>query len=262
MKHPICLIRRTCTLTLCASLLLSAAAFAAPVQQDHSIPMLDAGQLPAEWKQDQVFTLADPAPRGLEELQSLVDVHDPRSVAAYWVWAVNRLADDYDGGMAMMKYLFADIDPFKHGFTEGGLNGKAGWDAYFNERLRTPWYQWLPRAYFEGAAQENGFLPARPLQIELYYNNTNTETVNAQTFEQLGRLNIVYWVKSHAGGSQVNITLSTFEGSDRWYVTSGASSAALFYDQNSAVDEQYRELIYSVSAGQFAEPAQNETTGE
>jgi len=62
-------------------------------------------------------------------------VQDPRSVAAYWVWAVNRLVDDYSGGMAMMKYLFADIEPYGRGFTEGGVSGRAGWDTYFNERL-------------------------------------------------------------------------------------------------------------------------------
>ena len=40
----------------------SISAQAESVRQDFSIPMLDAGELPEEWKQDQVFTLADPAP--------------------------------------------------------------------------------------------------------------------------------------------------------------------------------------------------------
>ena len=220
---------------LAAASLFCTTAFAATVQQDFSIPMLDAAGLQEEWKEDQVFELADPAPWTLEELKSTVDVHDPRSVAAYWVWSVNRLTDSYDDGMAMMKYLFADIEVFGRGFYEGGLSNLAGWTPYFNERLRDPYYSWLPRAYFEGASAENGFAPESPRRIELYYNSTNTETINAQTLKQLGRLNIVYWVKSHAGGNQVNITLSRFEGSDRWYVTSGTSSSALFYDQNGAV---------------------------
>lgn len=191
-------------------------------------------QLADEWKQDQDFTLADPAPWNLEELKQVVDVHDPRSVAAYWVWAITRLTDNYDDGMAMMKYLFADIEPFGSGFTEGGGAGQAGWDSYFNERLKDKTYRWLPRAYFNGASSDNGFVPDKPLTIELYYNDNNTETINSQTLDSLGRLNIVYWVQSYAAGNQVNIELSRFDGSDRWYVTKGASSSALFYQQSGA----------------------------
>ena len=65
-------------------------------------------ELMTEWQADQEFALADPAPTNLEELKAAVDVTDPRSVAAYWVLAVNRLTENYDDGMAMMKYLFAD----------------------------------------------------------------------------------------------------------------------------------------------------------
>ena len=230
--------RRKTAAALCALTVLAAGAFtayAATVEIDYTIAMTDAKELPAEWKQDQSFRLADPAPWNLEELKKAVDVRDPRSVAAYWVWSVSRLTDNYDDGMAMMKYLFADIEVFGRGFTEGGLSGKAGWDTYFNERLGSSDYSWLPRAYFDGANAGSGFKPARPRSISLYYNNTNTETINAQTLDALGRLNIVYWVKSNAGGNQVNITLSRFEGSDRWYVTSGTSSTALFYDQRSAL---------------------------
>ena len=204
------------------------------VAVDDSIPMLDAMELKEEWKKDQIVTLADPAPWNLEELKKVVDVNDPRSVAAYWVWSVNRLTDQYDDGMEMMKYLFADIEVFGSGYTEGGVSGKAGWDSYFNERLTDSSYRWLPRAYFEGCTKDNGYKPVRPLSLELYYNNTNTETINAQTLDQLGRLNIVYWVQSYAGGNQVNITLSRFEGTNRWYVTSGTSSSALFYQQPAA----------------------------
>ncbi len=203
----------------------------AAVQIDNTIAMTDAKELPGAWKRDQDFRLADPAPWNLAELRKAVDVRDPRSVAAYWVWAVTRLTDSYDDGMGMMKYLFADIEPFGRGFTEGGGAGRAGWDTYFNERLRSADYKWLPRAYFNGANAANGFVPARPLTVELYYNSTNTETINAQTLEKLGRLNIVYWVKSFAGGNQVNIELSRFEGSDRWYVTNGTASTTLFYQQ-------------------------------
>ncbi|MBQ3077148.1 MAG: S-layer homology domain-containing protein [Clostridia bacterium] len=187
------------------------------------------------WTMDQRFTLADPAPWNLAELKQVVDVKDPRSVAAYFVWAVNRMVDNREDGMEMMKYLFADLEPFGRGFTEGGLSGQAGWDSYFDERLTDPDYRWLPRAYFLGGTADNGFVPFRPLMISLVYNQANTESANAQSLAQLGRLNIVYTVESEAGGNRVSITLSRFEGSDRWYVTSGATSAALFYDQRSAL---------------------------
>ena len=195
------------------------------------IPRLDDMVLKEEWQEDQLFTLADPAPWNLEELEKVVDVNDPRSVAAYWVWAVTRLTDNYDEGMAMMKYLFADIEVYGSGYYEGGMSGQAGWDSYFDERLTDPEYRFLPRAYFEGCTEENGFKPDRPLSIELYFNDANTETINKQTLDNFGRLNIVYWVQSYAGGNQVNITLSRFAGTNRWYVTSGTSSMALFYQQ-------------------------------
>ena len=216
--------------------------------------MPELKKLKAEWMRDQVFTLADPAPWDLGELKQAVDVTDPRSVAAYWVWSVCRLVDDYDDGMGMMKYLFADLEPFGRGFTEGGGAGRAGWDPYFNERLKSAQYNWLPRAYFDGAASENGFSPMRPLRLELYYNSTNTETINGQSLQSLGRLNVVYWVKSYAAGNKVNITLSQFDESDRWYVTSGGSSAALFYDQSSAVSNAARVRI--------AEAANDPSTAE
>ncbi len=47
--------------------------------------MSDMKKLKAEWMKDQVFTLADPALWDLSELKQVVDVTDPRSVAAYWV---------------------------------------------------------------------------------------------------------------------------------------------------------------------------------
>ena len=199
---------------LAMAMLLSVASgvFAASVKIDTDIPMVDVTELTSELKKDQKFTLADPAPWNLDELKQVVNVKDPRSVAAYFVWAVTRLVDNYDDGMEMMKYLFADIEPYGSGYTEGGMSGKAGWDTYMNERLKSNDYKWLPRAYFEGGTGDNGFQPTRPLTLELYYNNTNTETINAQTFDQFGRLNIVYWVKSHAAGNQVNITVSRFDG--------------------------------------------------
>ena len=127
----------------------------AAVQIDSTIPTTDAKELPAAWKRDQDVKLADPAPWNLTELKQVVDVRDPRSVAAYWVWAVNRLVDDYDDGMGMMKFLFADLEPYGRGFVEGGGAGRAGWDTYFNERLRDDNYRWLPRAYFNGASAAN-----------------------------------------------------------------------------------------------------------
>lgn len=207
--------------------------------------MAAGGDLDTSWQKDQEITLADPAPWNLDELKQVVDVRDPRSVAAYWVWAVNRLVDDYDDGMAMMKYLYADIEVYGRGFTEGGVSGKAGWDSYFNERLKNADYSWLPRAYFKGASADNGFKPPRPLTVELHYNSTNTDTINAQTLSQMGRLNIVYWLKSNAGTNRFNLTLSKFEGSDRWYVTSGSTSGAMFFDQRSAISASALALAKS-----------------
>ena len=199
--------------------------------------------LDAAFTKDRVITLSC-MPDNLDELKKSVDITDPGSVAAYWVYAVTALTADYDTGMSMMKYLFADIEPFGRGFIEGGGTGRAGWDAYFNERLRDDEYRWLPRAYFVGATADNGFNPPEPLAVELHYNDTNTNTINAQTLDQLGRLNIVYWVKSNAAGFKVNITLSKFDGSSRWYVTSGTSSSGLFYDQRAGLTAAAREKLY------------------
>jgi len=193
----------------------------------------DNGEAPVlkpEWKQDRLITL-DAEPDTLEELKAAVDVSDPGRVAAYWVYAVSGLPVDYDTAMSMMKYLFADIEPFGRGYTEGGGVGRAGWDPYFNERLTDEKYRWLPRAFFYGATRENGFNPPRPVKVQLTYDRTNTETANSQSLEQLGRLNIIYSIKSNAAGNTVNITLSRFAGSDRWYVTSGSSSMTMFYGQ-------------------------------
>lgn len=233
----------TVIMLLCSA--FSMTSFAGSVKVDTDIEMVDLDELKSEWKKDQNFTLADPAPWDLDELRQVVDVKDPRSVAAYFAWAVTRMVDNYNDGMEMMKYLFADIEPYGSGFTEGGMSGKAGWDTYFNERLKSSDYSWLPRAYFEGAQGENGFTPSRPLTLELYYNDTNTMTLNAQSFEQLGRLNIVYWIKSHAAGNQVNITVTQFDGSDRWYVTSGTSSTAMFVDQRSGISAAARTALKS-----------------
>ncbi len=201
-------------------------------------------QLKQEWKADRKVTLSG-TPENLDELKKAVDVTDPGSVAAYFVYGVMALTADYETGMSMLKYLFADIEPFGRGFTEGGKNGKAGFDPFFNERLRDDEYRWLPRAYFAGAAADNGFKPAQPLAVDLHYNAPNTDTLNSQSLEQLGRLNIVYSVKSNAAGNQVNITLSRFESSDRWYVTSGTAYGGLFYDQRSALTAAAREKLYT-----------------
>ncbi len=201
--------------------------------------------LKAEWTQDRRIQLANPAPESLEELKAAVDVQDPGSVAAYWVYSVMCLTADYDIGMSMMKYLFADIEPFGRGFTEGGGAGRAGWDTYFNERLKDDDYRWLPRAYFEGAVASNGFHPSQPLAVQLHYNKPNTETINKQTLEQLGRLNIVYYVQSNAAGFQNNIELSRFDGSDRFYVTKGTASTGLFYDQRAGLTAEAKSKLWN-----------------
>ena len=200
--------------------------------------------LKADWKRDRVITLSG-TPETLDELKAAVDVTDPGSVAAYFVYSVMCLTADFDTGMSMMKYLFADLEPFGRGFTEGGNAGMAGWDKYFNERLQDDDYRWLPRAYFVGACAENGFKPTQPLSIELHYNAPNTDAANEQSLSALGRLNAVYWVRSNAKGYQVNINLSRFDGSDRWYVTSGVTSSALFYDQRAALTADARAKLYT-----------------
>ncbi len=197
-----------------------------------------------EWKKDRTVTLKE-LPDTLDELKAAVDVKDPGSVAAYWLYSVMGLTVDYDAGMSMMKYLFADIEPFGRGFTEGGGAGRAGWDPYFNDRLKDDGYRWLPRAYFKGAVADNGFMPPAPLAVELHYNAPNTDTINGQSFKQLGRLNIVYWIQSNAAGNKVNITLSKFDGSDRWYVTSGTSCSAVFYDQRAGLMAEAKAKLYS-----------------
>ncbi len=202
---------------------------------------VDAGIPEREWTQDQDLVIADPAPWNLEELKQVVDVYDPRSVAAYWVWSLNRLVEDYDDGMEMMKYLFADLEPYGDGFQEGGYSGQAGWDGYFNERLSDPDYRWLPRAFYEGASASNGFKLVRPLTLKLHFNEPNTKTISEQG-KDFGRTCIVYWVQSHAGGTQVNLNLMKFTGSDRWYVTNGTASSGIFYDQRSALTPEELEL--------------------
>ena len=199
--------------------------------------------LDAAWTKDRVVTIS--MPETAEELKAAVDVTDPGCVAAYWVYSVMALTADRETGISMMKYLFADLEPYGRSFVEGGKKGLAGWDTGFDERLTDDDYRWLPRAYFCGAEASNGYKPAQPLQVELHYNAGNTEAANEQSLEAQGRLNIVYWVKSNAAGSQVNITLSCFDGSSRWYVTSGSSSAALFYDQRAGLTAEARAKLYT-----------------
>ncbi len=198
-----------------------------------------------EWKNDRKIVLKDPAPESLDELKAAVDVSDPGSITGYWVYAVMALTADFEIGMSMMKYLYADLEPFGRGFTEGGNNGKAGWEQFFNDRLKDDNYRWLPRAYFDGSVADNGFHPPVPMSVSLHYNAPNTEALNSQSFEQLGRLNIVYTIKSNAAGNQVNVELSRFDGSDRWYVTKGTASTGLFYDQRAGLTAVAKAKLYS-----------------
>ena len=200
-----------------------------------------AAGLDASWMTDRRIELKPV--ENLEELKAAVNVADPGSVAAYYVYAVMALTADRDTGLSMMKYLFADLEPFGRGFTEGGTNG--GWDNYMNDRLKDDDYRWLPRAYFDGSVADNGFHPAQPLAVNLNYNQPNTDALNQQSLQQLGRLNIVYWVKSNAAGNQVNITLSRFDGSNRWYVTSGASYGGIFYDQRAGLTAEAKAKLYT-----------------
>lgn len=200
-----------------------------------------AAGLDASWKSNRRIEIKPV--ENLEELKASVNVSDPGSVAAYYVYSVMALTADKDTGMGMMKYLFADLEPFGRGFTEGGTNG--GWDNYMNDRLKDDDYRWLPRAYFAGAVADNGFHPAQPLAVDLYFNQPNTDALNSQSLEQLGRLNIVYYVQSNAAGNKVNIELSKFDGSDRWYVTKGSVASALFYDQRAGLTAAAKAKLYT-----------------
>ena len=244
-------LKRAAAYLLCLMLLAS---FSAALAADGSA-LAAGGELKREWKTDQDYTLADPAPWNLAELQQAVDVQDPASVAAYFVWAVTRLVDSYTDGMDMMKYLFADYEPYstEGGYIEGGKSGRGGWDPYFTDRLSDPYRKWLPRAFFRGAGADNGFRPDRPLTIELTCSEESTASANLQA-EQEGRESIVYRVESNAAGHQVEIVLSRFAGSDRWYVTSGATSNDLFYDQFAALTES--ELALAGSAPNDASTAE------
>ena len=204
-----------------------------------------AAGLNSAWMSEQHITIGEPAPESVEALRAAVDVQDPRSVAAYWVYCNLVLTADYNIGIDMLKYLFADLEPFGRGFTEGGNTGRAGFDSFFKDRLKDDDYRWLPRAYFEGSYAANGFHPSRPFTVNLHYNPTNTDAINQQSLQQLGRLNIVYWVKSNAAGNQVNITLSRFDGSNRWYVTSGASYGGIFYDQRAGLTAEAKAKLYT-----------------
>ena len=155
--------------------------------------------------------------------------------------------------MKMLKYLFADLEPYGTGFTEGGAFGQAGWDSYFNDRLTGPYYYWLPRAFFEGASLENGLDPSRPITVYLHYNAPNTDTVNKQQLESCGRISIVFWVQSHAAGNQVNIHVTRFANSSRWYVTSSASYGGLFYNQMGPITQDQQNLIWSIPNDRSAE---------
>ena len=174
-------------------------------------------------------------------------------MAAYWLWSVNRMTMDKNEGMKMLKYLFADLEPYGTGFTEGGAFGQAGWDSYFNDRLTGPYYYWLPRAFFEGASLENGLDPSRPITVYLHYNAPNTDTVNKQQMESCGRISIVFWVQSHAAGNQVNIHVTRFANSSRWYVTSSASYGGLFYNQMGPITQDQQNLIWSIPNDRSAE---------
>ena len=79
--------------------------------------------LDASWKGDRRMEVKPV--ENLEELKAAVNVSDPGSVAAYYVYAVMALTADYDTGISMMKYLFADLEPFGRGFTEGGGSGRG-----------------------------------------------------------------------------------------------------------------------------------------
>ncbi len=225
----------------------------------------ELGSLNQEWQKNQEFALAEPAPWNQDELKQVLDVEDPRSVAAYWVWSVTRLVDDYDDGIDMMKYLFADQleNDFWAGVTdvyyEGGYTGDAGWNTSYNDRLTSKDYKWMPRAYFEGAIPQNGFNPNRPLTIRLLYDEAKTESVNLQTQQYL-RQNIVYQVKSDFGS--VSIVVSKFDGCERWYVNNRDSAAALFYDQRIPYSNDTVDLIINTPNDTSTEEEHRNRYGE
>ncbi len=191
---------------------------------------------------DQSYALSNPAPRTLEQLKQEVNLKDPRSVCSYWIWAVHMLTENYDQGMAMMKYLFADLEVYGKGYTEGGLSGRAGFDTYFDERTRDIDYRWITASYLVGAIKENGLQYDVPVKIDIHYDKENTESANDAPSVALGRTHIYYWVPTSLGQNRVSVRLTKFEGTGRWYVTSGSSSAAQFYNLSGALNASELEL--------------------
>jgi hypothetical protein len=192
--------------------------------------------------EDQSYALSNPAPRTLEQLKQEVNLKDPRSVCSYWIWAVHMLTENYNQGMAMMKYLFADLEVYGKGYTEGGLSGRAGFDTYFDERTRDIDYRWITASYLVGATKENGLQYDVPVKIDIHYDKENTESANDAPSVALGRTHIYYWVPTSLGQNRVSVRLTKFEGTGRWYVTSGSSSAAQFYNLSGALNASELEL--------------------
>ena len=81
--------------------------------------------LTAEWKQDQIYTLADPAPWNLSELKQAADVADPRAVAAYYVWSVTRMTDNREDGLAMMKFTVSRFEDSDRWYVTSGASASG-----------------------------------------------------------------------------------------------------------------------------------------
>ena len=134
------------------------------------------GPLPEEWTKDRTVTL-DKMPDNLEEMKAAVDVTDPGSVAAYFVYAVAGLPGDYDTGMSMMKYLFV---------YRRRRRGKSGLGHVFQRETEGRRLPLAAQSVFRGRDCRKRLQPAetardRPLlQRDEYENNQRADTRKAR----------------------------------------------------------------------------------
>ena len=68
-------------------------------------PGAETSSLSADWTKDRTVVLKG-TPESLDEVKGAVDLTDPGSVCAYWLYSVMAMTADYDIGMSMMKYLY------------------------------------------------------------------------------------------------------------------------------------------------------------
>ena len=100
----------------------------------------------------------------------------PEQVCACFLCALNLYIKDKDAGVAAMDLL-------------RGPRPMTPYDAQFlRDRLRGKEY--LPLAYFEGAAPENSYTPAQPYVLNVLPERTYANDVTMTRLKEEGRLRI------------------------------------------------------------------------